>query len=53
MNDLPERLIAIFLDVNNDFGGVWHPEEAGYVDYTNLNGVNYTIKVNIFPTEDE
>lgn len=53
MNDLPERLVAIFLQVNDDFGGDSHPEEAGYVDYTNLNGVNYTIKVNIFPTEDE
>lgn len=53
MSELYEKLINLLLQADDDFSGDFHPDEAGYVDYVDIHGKNYTLKLNIFPTEDE
>ena len=53
MSELYEKLIDLLLWADDDFSRDCHPSSAGYCDYVDIHGINYTLKLNIFPTEDE
>lgn len=53
MSELYEKLINMLIGADDDFSGDHHPNSASYCDFVDINGVCYTLKLNVFPTEDE
>lgn len=53
MSELYEKLINLLLWADDDFSSDYHPSSVGYRDYVDIHGTNYTLKLDIFPTEDE